>query len=146
MKKTIKGSRSKALKDVIDYLSNLELDEEKEKNEVYVITVDENRSIPQNRLIHSALRLLAEEMGEDNIEKLKRDLKQEMGLFTDYIVDTKNGRTINREFESTADFSKKKLSAFYDYICRQAMENFQLDINGILELDHGKINFKNYKK
>lgn len=146
MKKTIKGSRSKVLKDVIDYLSNLELDAEKEKNEVFIITVDENRSLLQNNLIHSALRLLAEEMGEDNIERLKMDLKEQMGLFTDYTVDTKNGRTINREFKSSADFSKKELSAFYDYICRQAIDNFQLDINGILGLDRGKINFKNYGK
>lgn len=129
MEKQIIGNKTKIEEELSLILDELDSD----PTVKYQVSIKDTRTISQNDLLHGALRILAEEMGENNIEDLKLQLKTDMGLYSDKVIVENNKEIVIRTYKSTAHMSKRELSSFYDYICQQGAENFGLDIDSMIQ-------------
>lgn len=102
-KNRIKASNRKILNNLIEELGN------QLKKEDIVVTISKatkKRTLPQNSYFHVLLGIVSEASGWD-ADKLKRDLKIQIGLIEDTIVDGKMYHIVRSTADlNTTDFGK----------------------------------------
>ena len=82
MKKIFKGKKEVVLKEIVEHFKNVPI---KDENKIYQIIIDNTRTLSQNNLLHAMIRELGKEMGMEDIELLKKQLKFQFGYLLNHI-------------------------------------------------------------
>ena len=82
MKKIFRGKKEVVLKEIVEYFKNVPI---KDENKIYQIIIDNTRTLSQNNLLHAMIRELGKEMGMEDIELLKKQLKFQFGYLLNHI-------------------------------------------------------------
>lgn len=110
MKKQIfNGNAVKTMQEIEDFFSTLSEDE---LRKTYRITIDQTRSLEANALLHVMLKEICDETGETDVNKMKRNIKEILGYYTDTKVDTEDSSYITRLYTKSSEMSSKELSEF----------------------------------
>jgi len=108
-KQVFKGNATKTMQDVEDFYSTLS---DGDLQKTFQVTIDQTRSLESNALFHLMVKELCAETGEENVNKMKRDIKEALYYYTDTKVETEDSCYITRLYTKTSEMSSKELSEF----------------------------------